>query len=63
MKRRTGIFFKPDGTHEIISCIVTGEMSDGTKVWTECTADKEPINIDRQYILKTGGGFSEFVKM
>lgn len=46
-----------------ITCIVTGEMADGTKVWTECDKDKSPVNIDRQYTLQTRGNWSEFVPL
>ena len=63
MRRRTGIYFFPDGSHEMLSCIVTGEMSDGRKVWTECDRNKEPINTDRQYFLQTRGNYTEFVRI
>lgn len=43
--------------------IVTGEMADGTKVWTECDASKNLIDIDKQYTLQTRGGWSEFVRL
>ena len=43
-----------------IACVVTGEMSDGTKVWTECDEDKNPVNIDKQYYLQLRGNWSVF---
>lgn len=43
--------------------VVTGEMSDGTKVWTECDSKKELIEPDKQYTLQTRGGWSEFVRL
>ena len=38
---------------------ITGEMADGTKVYTECDGNGELINIDKQYIrtLKYGSQF------
>ena len=35
LRRRSGITFTTEG-HRNIVCVVTGEMSDGRKVWTEC---------------------------
>ena len=49
--------------NDVIICIVTGEMADGRKVWTECDENKNPINTDKQYILQTRGDFSEFVRL
>lgn len=63
MKRRYGITYHKDGSHRMLTCVVTGEMNDGTKVWTECDTNKELINIDVQYMLMTRGGYSEFVRM
>lgn len=61
MRRRFGWCQK---RNQVIACVVTGEMVDGRKVWTECNEKKEPVNIDRQYILKTyGNNFSEFIQM
>ena len=62
MRRRFGTTFI-NGKHRNITCVVTGEMIDGTKVWTECDKDKNPINIDKQYTLQTRGNWSEFVPM
>ena len=60
MRRRFGCTFE-NGTHfRTLTCIVTGEMADGTKVWTECDSEKRPINIDKQYTLQTRGNWSEF---
>ena len=63
MKRRYGITVETDGTTRTITAIVTGIMSDGTKVWTECNSNKTPINLDKQYSLQTRGGWSEFVRL
>lgn len=48
---------------DVIVCVVTGEMMDGRKVWTECDRNKNPINIDKQYILQTKGNWSEFITL
>ena len=63
MRRRFGITYNNDGTHRELNCVVTGEMDDGTKVWTECDNNKEPIDLDVQYILQTRGGWCEFIRM
>lgn len=62
MKKRYGITFE-SGTKRMMFAVVTGEMIDGTKVWTECDADKNIINIDKQYTLHTRDGWSEFVAL
>ena len=62
MRKRYGITFE-DGKNRQMIAIVTGEMADGTKVWTECDANKELIDIDKQYTLQTRGGWSEFVRL
>ena len=63
MKRRYGITIDASGNSRMIFAVVTGEMADGTKVWTECDAERNLINIDRQYSLQTRGGWSEFVRL
>lgn len=40
--------FHPSG--RMITCVVTGEWSDGTKVWSEVDADGNEI-FDAQYML------------
>jgi len=45
-----------------ILCIVTGEMVDGTKIWTECDESRNLIDPDTQYTLQTRGDWSEFVR-
>lgn len=60
--RRYGIVFENGQSRQILAT-VTGEMIDGTKVWTECDENKEPIIIDVQYILQTRGGYSEFIRL
>lgn len=62
MRRRNGVVYNGCGIRKI-TCIITGEMSDGTKVWTECDKDKNPINVDKQYTLHTKNGLSEFIPM
>lgn len=62
MRRRFGITFE-NGTSRQMLAVVTGEMSDGTKVWTECDSKKELIDPDKQYTLQTRGGWSEFVRL
>lgn len=62
MKKRYGITFE-NGTQRMMYAVPTGEMSDGTKVWTECDENKQEINIDKQYTMQTRGGWSEFVRL
>ena len=62
MKKRYGITFEYGKSRQMLA-VVTGEMSDGTKVWTECGENKELIDIDKQYTLQTRGGWSEFVRL
>lgn len=62
MRRRHGCTLE-GGIYRTLTCVVTGEMADGTKVWTECDGNKEPINIDKQYTLQTRGNWSEFVRL
>ena len=40
--------FHPSG--RMVTCVVTGEWADGTKVWTEVDADGNEI-YDAQYML------------
>lgn len=61
MRRRGGITFTKDGRPWYALFVVTGEMADGRKVWTECNSAGEPINLDKQYFLTTRGGLSEFI--
>lgn len=63
MRRRYGIVVNDDGTHRMIIAIVTGEMADGTKVWTECDSNRNLINIDDQYTMQTRGGWTEFIRI
>ena len=63
MRRRYGVVFDKNGKSKFIFCVVTGEMVDGRKVWTECDKDKNPVNIGRQYFLQTRGGWNEFIPM
>lgn len=60
MRKRSGIIFE-NGKSKYITCVVTGEMADRRKVWTEIN-DNELI-IKKQYLLQTNGGFSEFIKL
>lgn len=62
MKKRYGITFE-NGQSRQMFAVVTGEMIDGTKVWTECDSNKNLIDIDKQYTLQTRGGWSEFVRL
>ena len=63
LKRRYGITFDQNGEHRMILCVVTGEMADGTKVWTECNPDRELIDMDKQYTLQTRGHWTLFVRI
>ena len=62
-RRSYGITFEESGKHRMIMCIVTGEMVDGSKVWTECDSNRNLINIDAQYTLQKRNGWQEFVKL
>ena len=62
MRKRYGITFE-DGKERMIFAIVTGEMIDGTKVWTECDVNKQITDINKQYTLQTRGNWSEFVRL
>ena len=62
LRKRGGVYF--DGNcHRDIICVVTGEMMDGRKVWTECDGEGNLIKADKQYLLQTGGNWSEFVRL
>ena len=63
MKKRYGVTFENDNYHREMLAIVTGEMADGTKVWTECDENKELIDMDKQYTMQTRGGWTEFVRL
>ena len=52
-----------DDKKQPIICTVTGEMSDGTKVWTECDANRNLIDIDTQYILRVRNQWNEFIRL
>ena len=43
-----------------ITCVMVGEMADGTRIWAECDENKTPINTDQKYILQAK---SEFVPL
>ena len=62
MKRRYGITYENGKIKEMLA-IVTGVMSDGTKVWTECDAQKNLVNMDIQYTMQIRGGWTEFVRL
>lgn len=62
MRKRGGVLFTANG-HKNIVCVVTGEMVDGRKVWTECDVNGNPINIEKQYFLQTRDNWSEFVRV
>lgn len=61
MRKRYGYTFE-NGKHRNLTCVVTGEMIDGRKVWTECDCNGDPINPEKQYFLQTRGNWSEFVR-
>lgn len=63
MRKRYGVTFENDNHHREMLAIVTGEMADGTKVWTECDENKELIDMDKQYTMQTRGGWTEFVRL
>jgi len=59
-RRRRGIVFDDNGKARMMIAIPTGQMADGSLVWTECNADRELIDEDTQYLLFTRGGWSMF---
>ena len=61
-RRRYGCTFE-DGQIRTMLAVVTGEMSDGTKVWTECDADRNLIDMDKQYTMQTRNNWTEFVRL
>ena len=62
LRKRGGVLFTANGYRNIV-CVVTGEMADGRKVWTECDVNGNPINIEKQYFLQTRDNWSEFVRV
>lgn len=53
-----------DGGHVVeMFATITGEMSDGTKVYTECDSFGDLINIDHQYIRTLSNGWQQFIKL
>ena len=62
LRKRGGITVTSEGYKNIV-CVVTGEMSDGRKVWTECDVNGNPVNIGKQYFLQTRDNWSEFVRV
>lgn len=38
-------------THEVITCSVYGESSDGFKIWVEIDDQGNPVDEDAQYML------------
>ena len=62
MRKRYGITFEDDKHGRPMYAIPTGQMADGSLVWTECTPDKKQlIHEDTQYLLFTRDGYNEFV--
>lgn len=46
----------------VMIATITGEMSDGTKVYTECDGNGNLIDIDKQYYRRTKYGTQCFFK-
>lgn len=61
LRKRYGVLFTGKGYKDIV-CVVTGEMADGRKIWTECDCNGNPVNIEKQYYLQTRDNWSEFVR-
>lgn len=47
----------------VMFAIITGEMADGTKVYTECNESGEIVNADRQYRRTTKHGSQLFFSL
>jgi len=62
LRKRGGVYYDGKSYREIL-CVVTGEMADGRKIWTECDGNGNILNIDKQYFLQTRGNWSEFIKV
>lgn len=63
MRAWWGVTYEKDGTHRMMTAVVTGEMQDGTKVWTECDRQKKLIDIDKQYTMQRRNNWTEFVRL
>jgi len=60
MKRYYGWNLKED---RAMIAIITGEMADGTKVYTECDEHGKLLNLDNQYIRTLKHGSQIFLSL
>lgn len=63
MRKRSGVRIDKQGNAIRMYAVPTGQMADGSLVWTECTEDKEEINTDDQYYLTIIEGVSVFMNL
>ena len=52
-----------DKEQRVMLATITGEMADGTKVYTECTGDRQLINMDAQYVRTLRYGSVVFIRL
>lgn len=50
-------------TNEVMFAVVTGQMSDGTFVYTECDAKGNLLDLDKQYTRHTKYGAQYFKRI
>lgn len=49
--------------NRVMFATVTGQMAEGTLVYTECDEKGELIAIDKQYTRRLRGGWQEFIRL
>ena len=52
-----------DKENRVMFATITGEMNDGTKVYTECNENNELVNADKQYRRMTKYGTQCFFSL
>ena len=60
---RHGILVIDGGKHREITCIVIGEMADGSKVWHEINPDTREEKNNQDYLLFKVAGYSVFKEL
>lgn len=64
MRKYCGATFDENHEFRTMFATVTGQMDDGTLVWTECDGFGNLIDIEKQYRRTTSNGFgNEFVRI
>lgn len=60
---RRGIMVLDGGKRREVTCIVIGEMSDGSKVWHEVDPETREELSDQDYLLYIVAGYSVFKEL